>query len=111
MGAQSNLWVQPVMAGGSDFSMPDICLFAARNVPAFTELTYDYGQQYVDEKLGGACLCGATACRGSNPNAASAAQRRRVYFYPKNSHYRIEINNQYIITSGDHPFISWIQPL
>ena len=57
--------MQPVMGGHADRAMPDICLFAARNIPAFTELTYDYGQQYVDVNLQGSCLCGATACRGS----------------------------------------------
>ena len=62
--------MQPVMAGHGDRAMPDICLFAAKNIPAFTELTYDYGQQYVDEKLEGNCYCGATACRGNLGTAA-----------------------------------------
>ena len=50
-GMQGNLWVQPVLAQHGDILQPNICFFAQRNIPPWTELTYDYGWQYVDENL------------------------------------------------------------
>ena len=62
--AQSTLWVQPVLAQHGDELQPSICLFAAENIPPWTELTYDYGQVYVKDNLGGRCHCGAAHCHG-----------------------------------------------
>ena len=57
---------QPVGAArAGDVFQPKICFFAAGNIPPWTELTYDYGAQYVTENLEGKCHCGAPACRGS----------------------------------------------
>lgn len=62
---QGNLWVQPVLATHGDVFQPTISFFAAGNIPPWTELTYDYGAQYVTENLAGKCHCGAPACRGN----------------------------------------------
>ena len=58
-----NLYVQPVLCDHADVDMPKICLFAAKNIPPFEELTYDYGPQYIRENLDGKCNCGAVGCQ------------------------------------------------
>ena len=58
-----NLYVQPVLCDHGDTDMPKICLFAAKNIPPFEELTYDYGQQYIRENLDDKCNCGAACCQ------------------------------------------------
>ena len=48
---QGNQWVQPVLTKHGDVFQPNLCFFAQRNIPPWTELTYDYGWQYVTENL------------------------------------------------------------
>jgi hypothetical protein len=66
--------VQPVLgASHRDARQPMVNLYAAENIPPLTELSYDYGVQYVREKLRGACRCGAAACVGDALRAGGAA--------------------------------------
>ena len=61
--SQPNLWVQPVLALHGERKMPSTCFFALKNIPPWTELTYDYGQQYLEQNLCGDCRCNAATCR------------------------------------------------
>lgn len=61
---QPNLYVQPAVVGHADPEHPLICFFAGINIPAGTDLTYDYGSQYVEVNLGGQCRCGSRLCIG-----------------------------------------------
>ena len=56
-----NCFVQPVLSHHHNADMPRIAIFAADNLPPFTQLTWDYGEAYAKEFHGG-CKCGAAAC-------------------------------------------------
>ncbi|KAM7509323.1 hypothetical protein LguiA_019776 [Lonicera macranthoides] len=66
---QPNLFVQCVLSDHHDMKLARVILFAADNIPALKELTYDYG--YVLDSVIGAdgkikkmpCYCGAADCR------------------------------------------------
>eukprot|EP00878_Enallax_costatus_P034504 GHUV01038261.1.p1 GENE.GHUV01038261.1~~GHUV01038261.1.p1 ORF type:complete len:217 (+),score=52.05 GHUV01038261.1:313-963(+) len=58
-----NLYVQPLCAGHTDTDMVLIGLFADCDIRPFTELTYDYGSEYVEKQLCGICLCKADCCK------------------------------------------------
>ena len=71
---EPNLFIQPVLSHHRDGKLPRLCLFTSEaHVSAMTELTYDYGQAYVREQLGGKCRCGALSCvsAGNGGNAAA----------------------------------------
>jgi len=63
-----NLIVLPVRTGTV---VPRLCLFAGRDIPAGTELSFDYGGE--DEHVempgngGSKCHCGSDRCRGFLP--------------------------------------------
>ncbi len=59
---QPNLFVQPAVVGHTDPDHPLICFFAGVNIPAGSQLTYDYGRQYVEVNLEGQCRCGSRLC-------------------------------------------------
>ncbi|XP_048317984.1 histone-lysine N-methyltransferase, H3 lysine-9 specific SUVH4 isoform X1 [Ziziphus jujuba] len=66
---EPNLFVQCVLSSHHDVKFARIVLFAADNIPALQELTYDYGYA-LDSVVGPdgkikklACFCGATGCR------------------------------------------------
>jgi euchromatic histone-lysine N-methyltransferase len=48
-----NLFMQPVCVDHRDPRQPRLCLFAMRPIPAFQELTYDYGEGYDKKWLTG----------------------------------------------------------
>lgn len=64
-----NLFVQGVMYDHDDIKRAHIMLFAGENIPAFTELSYDYGYELgaVHDTHGNVmakvCHCGAAICR------------------------------------------------
>jgi euchromatic histone-lysine N-methyltransferase len=64
-----NLFVQGVMYDHDDIKRGHIMLFAGENIPAFTELSYDYGYELgaVRDTHGNVmakvCHCGAAICR------------------------------------------------
>lgn len=65
-----NLFVQSVLWDHHNMAVPWVCMFAACNIPAGTELCYDYGYQ-IDSVIGPdgkvaqkACHCGGKDCRG-----------------------------------------------
>lgn len=64
-----NLFVQGVMHDHDDIKRGHIMLFAGENIPAFTELSYDYGYEVgaVHDSHGNViakvCHCGAAICR------------------------------------------------
>ena len=69
-----NLFVQPVLgAEHASTAQAAVCFFAAECIPPLTELAYDYGPQYVREKLQGDCRCAAAECVGRAARAAGAA--------------------------------------
>ena len=49
---QPNLFIQCILSDHHDREQPRLCLFAMENIPALTELCYDYGQGYEQFKLG-----------------------------------------------------------
>lgn len=63
-----NLLVLPVR---TDTVVPKLCLFARRDIPAGTELTFNYGGEGEDIELpgngGSICHCGTAKCRGFLP--------------------------------------------
>lgn len=61
---EPNLFIQPVLSHHRDKDMPRVCLYSMETIPALTELTYDYGFQYVEKRFKGGCKCGAAACVG-----------------------------------------------
>jgi hypothetical protein len=54
--------LQPVLSRHHDQDLTYQAFFASYNIPAFTLLTFDYGDSYVECQLDGKCLCGAEAC-------------------------------------------------
>ena len=44
---------QSVLHDHHDLRLPRLCLFAAQNIPAMTELSYDYGDDYIERHLPG----------------------------------------------------------
>jgi len=65
-----NLFVQSVLWDHHNMDVPWVCMFASINIPAGTEVCYDYGYQ-IDSVIGPdgkvvqkACHCGAKECRG-----------------------------------------------
>ena len=56
-----NCFVQSVLSGHHDADRPRIAVFAADHIPPFTQLTWDYGNEYASSFQGG-CKCGAAAC-------------------------------------------------
>ncbi len=54
---------------------PQVCFFAGINIAAGSELSYDYGRQYVMANLGGVCKCGADCCCSREAEAEQAQQR------------------------------------
>lgn len=62
-----NLITQVVMTQGCSAIRYRLALFAVRDIPPFTQLTYDYGPGYAEGKVPGAksmaCKCGAKNCR------------------------------------------------
>ncbi|WIA11404.1 hypothetical protein OEZ85_011522 [Tetradesmus obliquus] len=74
---EPNLYVQPLCVGHTDTDMVAIGLFALENIPKFTELSYDYGSSYIEENLGGVCLCGTDACK-YKPQQTPQEQQEQV---------------------------------
>ncbi|KAI3428118.1 hypothetical protein D9Q98_006501 [Chlorella vulgaris] len=71
----SNCFVQPVLDTHHDLRSPNVCIFASDNIPPLTELTLDYGEEYVRDWKDG-CKCGAPDCvstRAAHPPAVIAA--------------------------------------
>ena len=65
-----NLFVQSVLWDHHNIDVPWVCMFASTNIPAGTELCYDYGYR-LDSVIGPdgkvvqkVCHCGAKECRG-----------------------------------------------
>jgi hypothetical protein len=54
--------LQPVLNRHHDQDLTYQASFASYNIPAFTLLTFDYGESYVAGQLEGECLCGSEAC-------------------------------------------------
>jgi SET domain len=59
--------LQPVLSRHHDQDLTYQAFFASYNIPAFTLLTFDYGDSYVETQLDGKCLCGAEACYSKRP--------------------------------------------
>jgi len=63
-----NLLIVPIR---TDTAIPKLCLFANRDIPFCTELTFDYGggtePAGEHHRTGSVCYCGTTNCRGSLP--------------------------------------------
>lgn len=56
-----NMFVQNVFTDTHDLRLPTLAFFAARDVKAGTELTWDYGYTSYDRKI--RCHCGSPKCR------------------------------------------------
>ena len=69
----SNLVIQVVLLPRESALSYHISFFAEDDIPAFTELTYDYGRNYKVDGRDMDCLCGAATCR-SKVAAEAAAQ-------------------------------------
>uniref|UniRef100_A0A914YTT3 Uncharacterized protein n=1 Tax=Panagrolaimus superbus TaxID=310955 RepID=A0A914YTT3_9BILA len=59
---EPNMFVQNVFTDTHDLRLPCLAFFAASEVKAGTELTWDYGYTTYDRKV--RCHCGASKCRG-----------------------------------------------
>ena len=63
---EPNCYKQPVFTGSQDLRAPRLGLFALADIPAMTELVYDYG--YVKGSVEGKsmkCHCGEPTCRNN----------------------------------------------
>jgi hypothetical protein len=70
-----NCFVQPVLDVHHDTKMPKISIFAAEDIPPFTQLTWDYGEDYATHKFDDGCKCGAEDCiavRNNNNRSGGA---------------------------------------
>ena len=76
-----NCFVQPVLSDHHDVKMPKIAIFASEDIAPFTQLTWDYGEDYASYKFDDGCKCGAEDCiavrsaegGASSPNRASGS--------------------------------------
>ncbi|KAL3152922.1 hypothetical protein ABBQ38_012226 [Trebouxia sp. C0009 RCD-2024] len=59
-----NLYVQPVLSSHHDHTLHQVCLFASQTIAPLSELTFDYGMEYIQTNLDGRCHCGTAACVG-----------------------------------------------
>jgi len=57
-----NCFAQPVLAEHHDSKMPKISVFASEDIAPFTQLTWDYGEDYASCKFDAGCKCGAVDC-------------------------------------------------
>ena len=57
-----NCFAQPVLSDHHDLRMPKISVFAAEDIAPLTQLTWDYGVEYVENKFEQGCKCGAVEC-------------------------------------------------
>ena len=57
-----NCFVQPVLCDHHDARMPKISIFASEDIAPFTQLTWDYGEDYAMLKFDDGCKCGAEQC-------------------------------------------------
>jgi len=70
-----NCFAQPVLAEHHDPQMPKISVFASEDIAPFTQLTWDYGEDYASYKFDDGCKCGAADCialRSAVGNGVSA---------------------------------------
>ena len=67
---EPNMFIQSVLWDHHNADVPWVCMFASQNIPAYTELCYDYGYR-LDSVLDAdgnirkkECFCKAPTCRG-----------------------------------------------
>ena len=73
MRMQPNCYVQPVLSTHLDREMPAICFFAMRTIPPMEELAYDYGPEYIMNRLNERCHCGQAVCNYAGGPASPAS--------------------------------------
>lgn len=57
-----NCFVQPVLSEHHDVRMPKISIFASEDIAPFTQLTWDYGEDYASLNFEDGCKCGSEEC-------------------------------------------------
>jgi [histone H3]-lysine9 N-trimethyltransferase EHMT len=57
-----NCFAQPVLDVHHNTKMPKISVFASEDIAPFTQLTWDYGEDYASFKFDDGCKCGAADC-------------------------------------------------